>query len=236
MTRDFTKRFTSTSDPTANEDRDTGYAIGDEWVNTLSDVTFLCTDNTSSAAVWRCTNNYKFTPTQYRDTNISGFMLAGPAANLPDEVQFKDSGGSDTGIYTYGFDVGESAHGALELQHDYAEGTDLSFHFHWQGVTAPAGGSDNFQMQLIYTFGIADSVLASATTITVEDAVTTQYAFGYTYFAAISGSGRKIGDQLLFKFSRIAASSDEYAGDILLATIGIHYQVNSMGSAQISTK
>lgn len=45
-----------------------------------------------------------------------------------------------------------------------------------------------------------------------------------------------IGDQLLFTLKRVAASADEYGGDALLATVGIHYQVDTIGSKQMVTK
>lgn len=176
-----------------------------------------------------------FKPT-YKDINVGAFLLPGPAANLPDEDEFKDSGGVDTGITTYAFAPTEYVDGIFELQHDYMEGTDLTFHVHWQGITAPGGGTDNVQFQLIYTLGRSGVVLASATTITVEVAVTTQYAFNISSFAAITGTTFLIGDQFLFNFGRIAASADEYAGDALVATVGIHYQVDTLGSAQIASK
>lgn len=236
MPRDYVKKYRSSSDPTVDEDEDTGYCVGDEWINTATDVSFVLMDSSSGAAIWRSTNNYLFTPYQYRDLNVSGFVLSGPAATLPGEGQFKDSTGTDTGITTRAFDVGEGVDGALELQHDYAEGTDVTFHLHWQGLTAPAGGTDNVRWQLIYTFGRTSVALPAATTITVETAITTQYALNVSAFAAISGTSRLLGDQFCFRLSRIAASTDEYAGLALIATVGLHYQVNSHGSAGISTK
>lgn len=40
----------TTSDPTVNDDT---YMIGTIWVNTGDDGTFICTDKTSGAAVWK---------------------------------------------------------------------------------------------------------------------------------------------------------------------------------------
>ena len=80
-------------------------------------------------------------------------------------------------------------------------------------------------------------------TITKEMAVTTQYACYRADFTAVDGSnsgpggtGLKIGDQICVQLKRIAASADEFGGDGLLETCGIHYQVDTMGSRQISTK
>ncbi|KKK55842.1 hypothetical protein LCGC14_3070520, partial [marine sediment metagenome] len=35
---------------------------------------------------------------------------------------------------------------------------------------------------------------------------------------------------------RIAASADEYSGDAIVATVGIHYQVDTIGSRQVLAK
>ena len=72
--------------------------------------------------------------------------------------------------------------------------------------------------------------------IAVETGIDTQYDFKLSGFEAIDGANLKIGDQFLFTLSRITATADEYAGDSLLATVGIHYQHEYLGSSQISTK
>lgn len=46
------KQYTSTSDPTVNEDTSTGYNVNDLWTNTSTDTTFICSDNTDGSAVW----------------------------------------------------------------------------------------------------------------------------------------------------------------------------------------
>lgn len=43
----------TTSDPTVNDDVGDGYIVGSMWINTSDDGIFICTDNTSGAAVWK---------------------------------------------------------------------------------------------------------------------------------------------------------------------------------------
>jgi len=45
-----------------------------------------------------------------------------------------------------------------------------------------------------------------------------------------------IGDQFMFTLTRVAATGDAYAGDALIETAGIHYQVDTIGSRAIATK
>ena len=172
----------------------------------------------------------------YKDINMAGYLLTLPAASFPGVDTFRSTGGVDTTIETYAFAVGELVHGGFELQHDYKEGTDLTFHIHWQGIAAPTG-TDNVQWRLTYIVARDGVTLAAATTIDSPDtAIDTQYRCYRTDFAAITGTNFKIGDQFMFTLTRVAATGDAYAGDALIETAGIHYQVNTIGSRAIITK
>lgn len=173
--------------------------------------------------------------TVWKDINLGAALLSKPASSAPDTDEFKDNTGTDTGIETYAFAVGEKVSGNFELQHDYKEGSNITFHIHWQGIDAPTG-TDKVQWQLIYTVAQAGNTLNATTTITAEQDYDTQYEFLITSFAAITGTNFNIGDQFMFQLSRIAASADEYAGDALIATVGLHYEVDTVGSRQITTK
>lgn len=171
----------------------------------------------------------------YKDINLGGAVLPAVPGQQPDRDEFVDSTGTDTGIDTYAMAVGEAVGGSFELQHDYKEGTDLVFHVHWQGIDAPSG-TDYVKWQLTYTVAKNEATLDAATTITTETAFDTQYEFIRSDFAAITGTNFDIGDQFLFTLERVASAGDAYAGDALIATVGIHYQVNTLGSRQVGTK
>lgn len=171
----------------------------------------------------------------WKDINLGAARLSTPAVNNPDSVEFKDNTGTDTGIVTYAFAPGERVSGEFEIQHDYKEGTDLYFHVHFQGITAPTG-TDKVQWQLTYTIAKNTETLDPVTVLTNECDYDTQYAFELCSFSAIDGTDVTIGDQFLFQIQRIAASADEYAGDALLATVGVHYQNDTLGSRSIATK
>lgn len=44
--------YVSTSAPTATDDDSSGFSVGVLWLNTTSGKTYICTDNTNTAAVW----------------------------------------------------------------------------------------------------------------------------------------------------------------------------------------
>ena len=45
-----------TSSPTVNDDIDSGYTVGSNWVNTSIDTAYICMDNTDGAAIWTIIN------------------------------------------------------------------------------------------------------------------------------------------------------------------------------------
>lgn len=45
--------YTATVDPTATDDNTENYSIGSEWLNTTTQEAFICTSNSSTAAVWK---------------------------------------------------------------------------------------------------------------------------------------------------------------------------------------
>jgi len=174
--------------------------------------------------------------TVWRDANVGTLNLGtGTGATRPTVVSYYDEAGADTGIACLGFATGESVSGAIEFQHDYKEGSDITFHIHWQGIAAPTG-TDQVKWQLEYTVARDTLTLDAPTTIVVETAFDTQYAFERSDLPVITGTNFKVGDQLLFKLQRIVAAGDAYAGDALATTVGFHYECDTVGSRDILTK
>jgi len=232
-TGDAARTITLSGDPTLDDWFDQG-------VKTTSSPSFAglpivggATDHTTIEADG--TIEFNGAATVWNDANVGGMTLGGPSATLPDEVKFTDEAGGDTGIYSWGFAVGEKVTGAIEIPHSYKEGSDITFHVHWQGNDAPTD-TDNVQWQLVYTVAQNGQTLDAATTITIETGYDTQYEWVTSAFAAITGTNFNMGDQFLFELSRIAASADEYAGDAVISTVGFHYEQDTVGSRQITTK
>jgi hypothetical protein len=180
----------------------------------------------------------------YKDINLGAAAVWKPTSGYPDIVQFKDEAGNDTGIETYAFALNESISGQFEIQHDYQEGGDLTFHVHWQGIAAPAGGTDNVQWRLKYTITRDGQTINAPTTVDSPDAaITAQYQCVRNDFAIIEGTtggydggNIKIGDQFCFILTRVDATADEYGGDALMITCGVHYPIDTIGSRSVGTK
>ncbi len=173
--------------------------------------------------------------TVWDDINLGSAQLSKPASSHPDIDSFVDNTGTDTGIETYAFGVGEKVHGAFELIHTYKEGTDLKPHVHFQIVDAPSG-TDHIRWQIAYTIAKGGAILGATETTEGECAVDTQYENYFCALDDIDGTDLEIGDQFLFTLERIASIDDAFAGDALIQTVGVHHEVDTIGSRQVSTK
>jgi len=173
--------------------------------------------------------------TVWDDANVGVFNLRGPSATLPTEVELVDEAAGNTGIYSWGFDPVNHVHGSMEFPHSYKSGTDIVPHVHWYGVAAPTG-TDKVKWQLTYTVARGGATLDVATTIVIEIDYSTQYEWMRSDFPAIVGTNFLMGDQFIFRLSRIAASVDEYAGKAITASFGFHFEKDTVGSRGIVTK
>jgi hypothetical protein len=213
----------------AGKDMSVYYDGTDGWIKTdevaASDLNISCgTDKT-----------IELQETVWDDINLGAAQLSQPASNQPDIDTFVDNTGTDTGIETYAFATGEKVHGEFELIHTYKEGTDLKPHIHFQIKDTPSG-TDYVRWRITYTIAKSGNTLSPVSTIEGECAVDTQYENYFCTFPDISGTGLEIGDQFLMTLERITATGDAFTGDALLQTVGIHHEVDTMGSRQIASK
>jgi hypothetical protein len=176
------------------------------------------------------------TATVFNDANVGSLVLV-TGGTLPGVVELLESDGGSSGIYLRGFAVNEQGSGAIEIPHDYKEGSDIVFHIHWVGQDAPSG-TDNVRWQLTYSVTRGGVVTPAATTVVAaaDIAYDTQYKWMRSDVATITGTTFLIGDQFNFTITRIVATGDAYAGEAVVATLGLHYECDTMGSKTITTK
>lgn len=65
--------FSASTDPTINEDANDGYVVGSRWVNTTTDLYFVCVDSTIGAAIWARYQPY--------DVDLAAIAALASAAN-----------------------------------------------------------------------------------------------------------------------------------------------------------
>lgn len=164
----------------------------------------------------------------YNDIIIQGLNLR-VGATPPTLAAFQDS------IYAMKFIDGQTdiVYDSFELPHDYKEGTDLELHLHWSPSTTDTG---DCVFNFAYTIaGVNGTFGAEAVkTFTQAGSGTVnkhQYVSGNT---VISGTGLTIGTIIVFALSR--PTGDSFTGDAFLHSVGVHYQIDTIGSRTAAAK
>lgn len=139
--------------------------------------------------------------------------------------------------YSFGFDptADEIASFRVELPPDYKEGTDVVFYLHWSPPDANAG-------DIVWSFSHSwvniESAFPAATTIAITISTdSTADKHHRDGFAALTGTGKTIGSIIQCSIARDANNgSDTYASDVLLHSMSMHYEKDTLGSRTITTK
>jgi hypothetical protein len=168
--------------------------------------------------------------TVWVDLNFGGASLRG--ATAPDFIAL--NGGN---IQVRGFDgvnTTEELFGQVEMNHYWKEGSTIYPHLHWMPSTAAAG---NVNWQLDYNIIADDATPAGETNInTVVATPEVAWQGVFTGLPSIDMSGYGIGTQFAFRLFRDPTDSDTYGADAALLTFGLHIEVDTIGSRQITTK
>lgn len=174
----------------------------------------------------------KLNPTVYEDISISAHALTLGAA-APDTITFFGGGGIK-GLGFNGAATTESVHGSTELLHSYAEGTDIYPHVHWMPTSTDVG---QVKWQLEYSWQNDDSIFPSSTTVFgITTTAGTAWTLQQTNFPAMDGTGKKMGGGIAFRLFRDPTDNDDYAADVGLVHLGIHYEKDTLGSASLENK
>jgi len=174
----------------------------------------------------------------YDDVN---FALAGaklPPSNTPTwRTDF------DTHLGAYTFAVNDYADmGTIEIPHTYKEGTDLLLHIHLASRVANDATARKVKYTAWYSYGIPDSgsnQFITEQSLTAELSIAALAPNKTAYFltlGTIPGANLKIGTQVKLRLYRVAGTGTEPANDPYVGQVGIHFQVDTLGSRQISAK
>jgi hypothetical protein len=167
--------------------------------------------------------------TVYDDIIIQASNLRTSGTTPPTFTVFQDS------IYAVQFTNAQTdiVYGSFEIPHTYKEGTDLEVHLHWSPDSTNTG---NVVFNFAYTIAnMAGTFGAEATkTFTQAGSGTINKHQYISNNTNISGGSIGIGTIVVFALSR--PTGDAFTGNAFLHSIGVHYQIDTMGSRQPSTK
>jgi len=151
-----------------------------------------------------------------------------------------------TNIKQFQYEVGNEAYVSFHMPHDYVEGTDIFFHYHWShNVTTVTGGSVTFGYNVTYSKGHNQAAFAAAKTGTVVgNASTTRYQHIITelQLSAASPSAAQLTttnlevDGLIIMTAKVTANnitvSDGGVPDPFIHFVDIHYQSSGIATKQ----
>lgn len=171
----------------------------------------------------------------YKDSFISAYSLSSVGQTAPSVRSLFGSGN----IKGLGFSGNPAAvnelSGTIEMQHDWAEGTDIVFHLHWMPEDTGAGDIKWF---LDYSIQDVNGVFSAPTTVSlVVAAGGVAWKHKLSSYSSISLANAKIGSIMCFRVYRNGGDvADTYAGYAILMQAGIHYLCDTNGSRAITTK
>lgn len=140
------------------------------------------------------------------------------------------------------FDTGpnnETIQFVAQLPHTYKEGTDIVMHLHWVIPVAGAGaGAENVKWDVTYSWANIDSTfpVESSATVTIDVQNDNANEHMIDNLVTITGTGKTISSVLICSLERDVSVANDYANDAYFLEADFHYQINTLGSRQITTK
>jgi len=174
------------------------------------------------------------TATVFDDLQIPGFLASRIGANQPSSSTLV--GGLV--ITTFSPTVMNEVFFTAQLPHSYKEGSDVSFHIHWEPMTSPAT-TKSIYLGFEYTWVNINGVdPVSTTTLNwTDDTGTVGFTNKISGPAAISGTGKTISSIFVCRFYRDPTNAaDDYTGAMGLKSLDFHFEKDTMGSKTATAK
>lgn len=191
-------------------------------------------------------HNLGFSDNGWKDLRVPAHAVKVPASSGPDLIKFRDDGSGSQGIYSLGFDntSEEEVYMALQMPHDWIQGSDVYPHVHWSDVTA---GTQNERVcwGLEYTIQDEGAVIPLTTIIlgnTVEDWSSGDLIIQYHHYTTPIGSGIDMSGitgtsaiilcRLFRNVSGSGGDLDDFGEDAVMLEFDIHYEANKIGTSE----
>jgi hypothetical protein len=129
--------------------------------------------------------------------------------------------------------------GQIELPPSYAQGSAIRPYISWGGANSNAG---NVKWQLAYSIANPNGELGAEAIVTATAAnpglgANSRSNVKVSEFGVIPGAGRLVGDVISLRLIRDSGdAADTYASDALLFGLGLHIEVDGVGSDQVLIK
>lgn len=177
------------------------------------------------------------------DMRVTSGSFDRPGVSDPAMVSYDVNGG---GVVTYlwEFKKGDVASFTVQLPHKYKTGTDIYAHVHWTpGGRGSTEGTATVGWKIQYSWANIEGAFGTMATLDLSDACqSTNHQHLMTPAVVISGTNKDISSMLLCNVLRTDTGTDDTwasttTGQLpMLLEIDFHYQIDTIGSRQQSSK
>ena len=172
--------------------------------------------------------------TVYDDQQVGISNIFIPAANAPTYRLYNHGIGGGVTFPVLGFAVGDYLYFDVQTSHRMKLSTVLDHHIHFCTPTDGSATPDRFQFQLdVIAAPIGGNwAVPTGSPFTKEHIIAADYTNLHVYddIADIPAVNTTVSTIYKCRFTRIAATVNEYAGEVYVEFMDCHFQVNTMGS------
>lgn len=181
--------------------------------------------------------------TVWDDLRVSPGSFDRPGVSDPTITSIQPDGSGVT-TYLYQFDKNQLGSFTIQLPHGYKTGSDIYCHIHWTpGGRGVAESGNAVGWKVDYSWANIGSGFSVMSTLDLSGICSgTNYLHQITTDAVISGTNKNISSMLICNIKRTDTGTDDTwatntSGNLpMLLEIDFHYEINTVGSRQISTK
>lgn len=180
--------------------------------------------------------------TVWDDLRITAGSFDRPGVSDPDIVVYAPGGGGNT--YLWEFAKNDIASFVVQLPHGYKTGSDIYVHVHWTpGTRGNEESGATVGWKLDYSWANISSAFGALASVDLSDACEgTDHKHQMTPEGVITGTDKHISSMLLCNIKRTDTGTDDTwasnaSGQLpLLLEIDFHYEIDTVGSRERSTK
>lgn len=148
----------------------------------------------------------------------------------PGFAKILDNGSGSQGVFAVLFDKAteEEVYTAIQLPHNWREGSSIRAHFHWSPTDTDTG---DVVWGIEYSWASIGETFGNTTLTTVTDTASgTADDHLMTSAIVIDGTGQGSSSMIMCRLYRDAANeADTYDADAALLEFDVHYEVSSLG-------
>ncbi|MBL0716104.1 MAG: hypothetical protein JJV98_20660 [Desulfosarcina sp.] len=170
--------------------------------------------------------------TVFDDLQVGISNVKMPPANSPTWRYYDHGIAAGVTFPVLGFALNHHFYFAVQSSHSMKLSSVLDNHFHYTTPTDGTGDKFKFQLDVIAAPIGGSWAVASGSPFTVEVSMDADLSNQHRMqdIADIPGINTTVSTLYKCEFTRIAASADEYAGEVYIEFSDCHYEANTLGS------